>query len=135
MTVLHKQTLRNTLVDEMSTEFSQWFSGQLKRREWSRSEFVRRSGVPRSTVYTWVAGTRNPDPAAIDRIADVFGLDVDTVLTIAGHRPDVGELQPGDARLEIIGLVKRIDWDPSRLGVITGILNQWMDEDRRKGKQ
>ena len=75
-------------VAEMVTDaFSGWFSTQLKRRKWSAADFHRESGVARSTVGAWVRGTRLPDPASIDLIADVFGLPVDDVLTIPPTEP------------------------------------------------
>lgn len=70
-----------------SGQFREWFQSQLARREWTQRDFSRRSGISPSTVSEWHRGTRVPDPASIDRIADVFGLPVDDVLTLAGHRP------------------------------------------------
>jgi len=94
----------------MSTEsFADWFSGQLKRRGWSAADFHRRADVPRPTVYTWVKGTRLPDPASVDVIADVFGLNVDDVLAIAGHRPHVDPIPPDDPRRELVAIAERLD--------------------------
>jgi hypothetical protein len=46
-----------------------------------------------------------------DRIADVMALDVDVVLTKAGHRPEDPEIDPDSNLAEILGLVKAIDWE------------------------
>lgn len=65
--ILQMQTRVNTLVDEMSTDsFADWFRARLKAHTWSPAEFARRADVPRATVYTWVRGTRVPDPASCD---------------------------------------------------------------------
>ena len=124
------QTERNTLVDEMSTDFAAWFQGQLKRREWSPSDFHRKSGIPRSTVFTWVSGSRLPDPGSVDVIADVFGLDVDDVLVIAGHRPSKDELKPDDPRLELVALMRRIRLTEDRTDGLRALLRGWLERDQ-----
>lgn len=77
----------------MSTpRFAAWFDRQLRRREWSTSEFARRSGVATSTASAWRRGTRVPDPPACENIAETLRIGLDTVLNAAGHRPlDVPE--------------------------------------------
>lgn len=93
-------------------KFHEWFQRELRRREWSQADFVRRAAVGQSTVHSWFHGTRTPDPASCDLIADVFGLRVDDVLERAGHRPSSGNEAPvSEARETLIGLVMKIDWD------------------------
>lgn len=71
----------------MSESFSAWLQRQLDRREWSQADFARRAKVSTGLVSNWLAGERRPNPSSCDRIADVFLVDVDEVLAIAGHRP------------------------------------------------
>lgn len=64
-----------------------------------------------------------PDPPLCDVIADVLGLDVDDVLTIAGHRPSVVAIPPDDPRRELHALVDRIDWRSDRFEVVRNMLH------------
>ena len=76
--------------DDMSTEaraFRLWLAQRLREQDLSQADFARRLGTRPNTVSGWVTGQRRPDPASCDRIADALGLDVDEVLTAAGHRP------------------------------------------------
>lgn len=117
----------------MSTRvFGEWFSRQLDGRGWSQSDFHRRSGVPRSTVSTWATGVRLPDPASIDLIADVFGLPVDTVLTIAGHRPDVEALDANDPRELLAQRIRRIHLREDDLAILNRNLDIWEARNKRE---
>lgn len=79
-------------VNRMSTEaFADWFNRQLKRREWGRSDFHRKSGVSRSTVYSWSTGERVPDPPLCETIAETFGVKPELVMAKAGHLPEYAE--------------------------------------------
>ena len=70
-------------------EFSKWLRRELGRKGWSASEFARRVGVRRQTVYKWLNAERLPEPESATRIASVIGEHVDYVLTLAGIRPQV----------------------------------------------
>jgi hypothetical protein len=74
--------------------------------------------VPESTVRSWAAGLRVPDPENCDRIAEAFGMDVDAVLTVAGHRPAIDELSANDPRRRLHALIDRIQWTPQTLWFI-----------------
>jgi len=112
--------------------FDRWFRDRLKARTWSQSDFARSAGVPKSTVSAWYRGVRLPDPPMCDVIADVFGLPVDDVLTIAGHRPATEPIKPDDPRTEFIGLVKRVKWTPERVAMMRSILTGMAEYDRRE---
>lgn len=88
--------------------FSTWFQRTLKRRRWSQADFHRESNVPRSTVSAWYRGVRVPDPPMCEVVADAFGISVDAVLELAGHRPQVEELAPDDPKRELIATVDRL---------------------------
>jgi hypothetical protein len=70
-----------------------------------------------------------------DVIADVFGLGVDDVLTVAGHRPTEPGLDPNDPRNQIISLVRRVRMTPDRVRGLVSILEGWRDDDRKAGKE
>lgn len=115
----------------MSTEvFASWFRDQLKRRGWHYPDFVAKSGVPYSTVYAWAVGTRRPDPASIDVIADVLGTDLDLVLNLAGHRPATEPIDLNDPKTELIGMLKRVRVDQSRTRTLRAILTDYLEADR-----
>lgn len=119
----------------MSTSaFADWFRHQLQRRGWNQSDFARAADIPKPTVSTWYQGTRNPDPASCDLIADVLNLDVDTVLTLAGHRPAVEPIDPDDPLNELFGMMKRVQWTEERIAGIRGALNIYLELDRKKRK-
>jgi transcriptional regulator with XRE-family HTH domain len=115
----------------MSTEFSRWLQEQLRVRRWSPSDFFRESGIPRPTIYSWVNGTRHPDPESIDKIADVFGLPVDVVLTVAGHRPNVEDLDPDDPRELLAERVRHMRPDEGDMQLLNTLLDNWDARNKR----
>lgn len=65
--------------------------------------FARRLGVDRGTVHRWESGRTTPrEPAVVQRFADLFRLDLDDTLTIAGLRPATDEVAP----------TPEMRWDP-----------------------
>jgi|GEM_PF-2522505 len=129
----HHSTTLSTSVDIVNDEeFRHWLKRQLRRREWSQSEFARRLGTAPGVVSHWVRGDRVPDPASCDRIADVLGVDVDLVLTLAGHRPAVEPLAPDDERRELLGYLKRLQLTPDRVTALRGVLRGWLEADLRE---
>jgi transcriptional regulator with XRE-family HTH domain len=55
----------------------------------SQSEFARRIGVDRVTVYRWETGRQKPeDGDMVRRFAEVAGTPLDESLSAAGLRPD-----------------------------------------------
>lgn len=125
-------------VNGMSTAvFGGWFQKQLDSRGWSQADFHRRSGLPRSTISTWATGQRLPDPESVDLIADVFGLPVDTVLTIAGHRPAVEPLDANDPRQLLAARVLRTRLNEDDVILLNRMFDTWDERNRRereKGK-
>lgn len=115
-------------------EFRRWLERQLARRDWSPAEFARRLGMNTGTVSRWMTGSRRPRTDACDKIADVLGVDVDVVLTMAGHRPPDIELDPDSATARLMPLIEQIDWDarPGRLEGLEFELRQMIEWDRMK---
>lgn len=79
--------------DRWRTEGVRWLKRQLDRREWTAADLARALDVGTGTVSKWTSG-RPPAPAYAARLADLFGVDVDEVLTLAGRRPKVEEGDP-----------------------------------------
>jgi transcriptional regulator with XRE-family HTH domain len=90
-------------------------AGRLQERGWSYGEVARRSGLPRSTVYT-LATTRNlvrpPRPATINGLAKGLDVPVSAVRTAAaestgmhyydGPPADLRRSVPGDQERELL---------------------------------
>jgi len=90
-------------------------AGRLHERGWSYGEVARRSGLPRSTVYT-LATTRNlvrpPRPATINGLAKGLDVPVSAVRAAAaestgmhyydGPRAESGSGDPGDQERELL---------------------------------
>lgn len=113
--VLPSESLRKHYCDmktlsQQGTAFSQWFKRELARREMSQAEFARRSGFSTGVVSGWYQGKRVPEPASVDRIADVLALDMDYVLTMAGHRPPAFEVDPASPEGILVPIIRRIEW-------------------------
>lgn len=104
---------------------------ELRRREWSAADLARRLGTPAATVSRWLSAQRRPSPASCDRIADVFGADVDLVLTLAGHRAGIEPVKPDDPGTRIMALLRRVNLTPDRAAGLEATLAAWIDFDRR----
>lgn len=72
--------------DTQAAKFGPWLDYQIRSRGWNQPEFARRIGMTAAAVYRWTVGERVPSTHSCDIIADVLGLPLDDVLTIAGHR-------------------------------------------------
>ena len=75
--------------DMKDREFANWLKAEMRSRGWSASEVGRRVGVRRQTVYKWMQSERLPKPENAAQFADVMGVHVDAVLTLARIRPQV----------------------------------------------
>jgi hypothetical protein len=54
---------------------------------------------------------------------------------IAGHRPNVQALDPDSVEAELSGLVHRIAWTEERAATVRMILRQYIELDRRTGRE
>lgn len=50
-----------------------------RRRKWTTAAFAARLEVPEATVIAWELGERQPTPRQVQKIADVSGVDVETL--------------------------------------------------------
>lgn len=120
--------------DSAAQNMAQWLRDRLRARDWNGSDLARALGVNTSTVSRWLRGVQPPAPTYCDRIADVFGVDADLVLTLAGHRPATEPLKPDDPRVRIISLLKRADLGYGRAEGLEAMLQDWIDFDRQQRK-
>ncbi len=70
----------------------------------TRTREVGRFGRPKRTTWT-------PDTQSCDIVADVLGVDIDTVLTLAGHRPHIDEPAPDDRLAAMFSRLRRLKLD------------------------
>jgi transcriptional regulator with XRE-family HTH domain len=112
------------------TSFPSWLRRQMDSREWGVTKLSKELGVSHGLVSQWLSGQRNPSPRSIDRIADVLFVDVDEVLTVAGHRPRDFDADPDSPPERFHAMMKRIHWDPQREAMIDAILRQMVEFDR-----
>lgn len=112
-----------------SNEFGRWLQHQLDRREWKPADFARKARVSSGLVSNWLSGARRPNPASVDKIADALVIDVDEVLTRAGHRPALprDELEAVHARLD--PRLRRVQWSEFRYGLVESMLDQFIQDD------
>jgi transcriptional regulator with XRE-family HTH domain len=112
--------------------FVEWLRRQLQRRGWKAAELARRLHMPSGTISRWMTGERQPSSRSCDLLADVLGVDLDLVLTLAGHRPGPEDLAPDDQRATIIALLERINLTPDRAAGLQGTLTSWLELDREE---
>jgi transcriptional regulator with XRE-family HTH domain len=115
-------------------EFGRWLQAQMRRRDWSQADLAQQVKASTGAVSMWARGLRKPDPDSCERIADALGLDVDLVLTMAGHRPPSYETDPNDPKELTIQRLRRLKWDRARNVTLAGIIDAWEKEDRREGR-
>jgi transcriptional regulator with XRE-family HTH domain len=111
--------------------FPDWLKHELLRREWNMSDFARRAGISPSVIGRWVRGERIPDPQSCDLIADTLGVDVDRVLVLAGHRPNLEDLPLTEEQTAIMALVRRVKLHPDRAALLRLMLEEWLRNDRQ----
>jgi transcriptional regulator with XRE-family HTH domain len=113
-----------------------WLREQMRRRQWKQADLAREMGVSTGRVSEWVNGKQVPRTDSIDKIADVFGADVDLLLTLAGHRPATDPIDPNDPIERICGMVRRLKPDAGQVETLEVLLATWLRQkrDARKGQ-
>jgi transcriptional regulator with XRE-family HTH domain len=85
--------LSTILYDMAAMTFGRWLADELDRRDMTQADFARKVGASTGRVSEWLSGKRRPSPESLDRISDALpGVNLDYLLSIAGHRP----IDPGD---------------------------------------
>jgi len=110
-------------VDNASPEpsYSAWMLAEMRRRKWRQADFARAAGLDVSMVSRWLHG-RRPDPASLERVAVALGVDLDTLLTLAGHRsPTPRDDEPRTATL--VAKVRQVNWTAERFLIVDALLD------------
>ena len=107
-----------------------WIQRQMRRRGWSAAELSRRMDVSSGRISEWTNGKRQPSSASCIRLADVFDVDPDVVLTLAGHRVATAPLPPDDTKSRIIDLVRRVNLSQSQAEGLEAMLTTWLELQR-----
>ena len=119
---------------DRSEDLGAWMRRQLARREWNAAELARRSGIGSGRISEWMTGKNRPNPESCLRLADVFNVDPDIVLTLAGHRVATSPLPADDAKTRIIELVRRAPMTESQAAGLEAMLTAWIDAERSSAK-
>ena len=110
-------------MDDPSAEpsFMVWMRQEMTRREWRQADFARAAAVDVSMVSRWLRG-RRPEPASLERVAATLGVDVDTLLALAGYRPrSPRDDDPWVATL--VTKVRQVRWTPERFLIVEALLD------------
>lgn len=101
--------------------FKQWAREEMARRGWRQADFARAAGIDVSMVSRWMQG-RRPDPASLERVAIALGVDLDLLLTLAGHRP-AGPRDDDPRVAALVAKVRQIDWTAERFLIVDALLD------------
>jgi transcriptional regulator with XRE-family HTH domain len=72
-------------------------------------------------VSRWLQG-RRPDPASLERVASALGVDLDALLTLAGHRPQ--SPRDDDPRVAaLVAKVRQVTWTAERFLIVDALLD------------
>jgi transcriptional regulator with XRE-family HTH domain len=106
---------------EPSSSYSAWMRGEMQRRQWRQTDFARAAGINVSMVSRWLRG-RRPDPTSLEKVAAALGIDLDALLTLAGHRPPAA--RDDDPRVaSLVAKVRQIRWTPERFLIVDALLD------------
>lgn len=105
-----------------------WIGDRLRRKSWNAADFARALDVPNGTVSRWVTGTRRPSSESCEAIADVFGVPVDLVLTLAGRRPADEDLS--DPTVQLIERIRGARLSAQRIRELESYVDLWEQWDR-----
>ena len=101
--------------------FREWMLAEMRRREWRQADFARATDVDVSMISRWLRG-RRPDTASLERVAVALGVDLDTLLTLAGHRlPSPRDDDPLVATLA--AKLRQVNWTTERFLIIDALLD------------
>jgi transcriptional regulator with XRE-family HTH domain len=112
-----------TAVDGASPEpsYIEWMREEMRRREWRQADFARAVGIDVSMISRWLHG-RRPDPMSLERVATALGADLDSLLTLAGHRPR--SPRDDDPRVaSLVAKLRQVRWTPERFLIVDALLD------------
>jgi transcriptional regulator with XRE-family HTH domain len=114
-----------------------WLERQLASREWRQADLARGLGISTGMVSNWLTGQRRVSPYYCERIAALFGADVDYLLALAGHRPMVLSTDPDDPVEQLVTKLRRLRLTEARFDTLSDVLDGMLTRDRRdeRGRQ
>jgi transcriptional regulator with XRE-family HTH domain len=114
-----------------------WLERQLAARDWRQADLARGLGISTGMVSNWLTGQRRVSPYYCERIAALFGADVDYLLALAGHRPMVLSTDPDDPVEQLVTKLRRIRLTEDRFDTLSDVLDGMLTRDRRdeRGRQ
>ena len=114
-----------------------WLERQLAARDWRQADLARGLGISTGMVSNWLTGQRRVSPYYCERIAALFGADVDYLLALAGHRPMVLSTDSDDPTEQLITKLRRIRLTEDRFDTLSDVLEGMLTRDRRdeRGRQ
>ncbi len=80
----------------MNEDFRAWLSEQLNRRQWSHSEFSRRSKISRPLISQVLGGDVSPSADFCIKSATTLEASPEMLLRLAGILPPASPVKPGD---------------------------------------
>lgn len=124
---LPKDRLRGT------AEFAHWLNAELGRRRMTQNDLETALNTSGGVVSKWARGITAPSPRLALALSQLWGVDIDWLLTITGHRPEVDRADsPDDPRANLLQLVREIDLSPERVGLLTAMLENMRAVDLQK---
>jgi transcriptional regulator with XRE-family HTH domain len=118
-----------------SAPLAQWIRRQLANRDWTAADLARRTNIGTGRISLWLNGKSRPNTESCLRLADVFGVDQDLVLTLAGHREPAPEIPADSAKARIIALLQRVELTPAQEQGLEDMIRGWLDFARASAPQ
>jgi transcriptional regulator with XRE-family HTH domain len=89
----------------------------------TQNDLEREMGASGGVVSRWSRGIASPAPKFIERLAELWSVDVDWLLTLTGYRPNV-EMRDdlSSPRANLIQLMDEIELTPERIMLVTAML-------------
>ena len=75
------------------TPFSTFLKDLMRRRKRNKHQFAADLGISHVTVARWLSGVDIPRPGSCRKLADYSGIPVESILSFAGHMPQISETE------------------------------------------
>jgi transcriptional regulator with XRE-family HTH domain len=106
------------LSPRVDMDIREMLRAEMGARGWNARRLARACRVAPALAYRWVTDDDddrvNPGPASCQKIADGLGVDLDYVLSIAGHRP----ASKAEGRARLMGIDRELQRRMERLNAL-----------------
>lgn len=106
--------------------FSSWLQSELWKKDWSQSEFSKRSGVHRAIISKIILGSSMPMPETLESIAKGLGVSPTLVFQKAGLLPQKADtdewVEEMNHKMSLLDQAKR--------PIAEKLLNALLEEDK-----